>query len=343
MNEKQEIRYHLLFWGLFVGMDLYFEFLLGKYETFSLWLLLHKIGFFFLQALIFYWVYLGVAPYTIPQKRWLKLIGGIVISIFLFAGIRYVIEEVIIYQITGAHNYSDYSRRWLFYIYDNSYYAFRIILLSLVFYGVKYLLTVNQELHQLQLDKKQAELRVLKSQLSPHFLFNTLNSFYADALEVDLNLSNDILKLSEMLRYITYENDTEIVPLKGELTFLQHYIALFERRFDNKLYIESRFPENPGEYQIPSLLLIHFIENTFKHGILDDPLQPVWLDISIDNMYLKMEVKNAVKAGDNYDEKGIGYKNIRQRLDLIFGKTYTLNIDEEKNYFKVFLQFPLTR
>lgn len=193
------------------------------------------------------------------------------ILILVFAGLRYLLEEVILFEITGNHNYFGNSRRFTFYVYDNSFFATRILILSFAFYLVKRMLKTNQQLAQLEIEKKQAELQSLKSQLSPHFLFNTLNSLYSDLYDTSPKAGADILKLSEMLRYVTYENEHDEVLLKDEIQFLQNYIDLFQRRFDHEANIEVYFPKEIGSEKIPSLMLIHFVENAFKHGILSEP------------------------------------------------------------------------
>jgi len=342
MNKKQEIRYHIIFWVLFLLMEVFSDIVFKNAIEKPNEYLLHNLEFLVLQMGIFYLVYLKIAPKTIPVKKWAYLILALILCILLFAGLRYVLEEIVLYKITGFHNYYPNSLRPLFYIFDNSYYAFRIILLSLVFYFVKHQLKVNQQYNELKLEKKQAELQILKSQLSPHFLFNTLNSFYADALEVNSKLSDDILKLSEMLRYVTYQNE-EFVLLKDELNFLNNYIILFKRRFEGGLFIKSSYPEFTKPYKVPTLFLIHFIENAFKHGVLNDAKNPIQLHIEIIKEQLVFKIENAFKPQDNYDERGIGYKNITQRLQLMFGKDYQLKHFQKENKYFVELQLPLKK
>ncbi len=343
MNKKQEIQYHLIFWLLFVLMEVFSDIVFkNNLDSFNLYLL-HNIEFLLLQIGVFYLVYLWLAPKSIPQRKWGYLFLGLLGLLLLFAGMRYFLEEVILYSITGYHNYYPDSLRPLYYIFDNSYYAFRIFLLALVFYFVKFLLNTKQEINQLKLKKKQAELRALKSQLSPHFLFNTLNSFYADTLELSPKLSDDILKLSEMLRYITYEQKSEFVFLTDELRFLNNYISLFQRRFDNNLFIKKSFPKNTTDYKIPALLLLHFVENAFKHGVLDNKEQPVSLEMKIVGDELEFKINNFIKENENLDNQGIGYKNIKHRLDLLFKKNYQLKHFQKENRYFVCLKIPLRK
>src|SRR5690606_34151914 len=212
MTKKQEIGLHIIFWIVFLVMNELFvafvlkqSFLLSNRTT--IWSILQATTFATLQILIFYLNYSWICHKTIPKRKWKLFTLGLITLLLLFPAIRYGIEEVIIYNFTGQHNYSDGSRVLIYYLYDNSYFAIRIILLSTVFYLLKYLWNTNKKMSLLSLEKKQAELQVLKNQLSPHFLFNTLNSFYSQLFDTQPYIANDILKLSEMLRYVTYDNE----------------------------------------------------------------------------------------------------------------------------------------
>lgn len=342
MTKRQEIFLHLGFWILFIGMNILFEALNNNKSLPFLWSFLQEIGFSLLQILIFYINYLWICPKTIPHKKWTFLILGQIFLLFLFPALRHIIEEVIIFEITGNHNYNDGSRMNAFYIYDNSYYAIRIILLSMVLYFVKTVWNNTQKINELQLEKKQAELQNLKNQLSPHFLFNTLNSFYADLMDVQPKIADDVLKLSDMLRYVTYENENDKVYVKDEIQFIQNYIDLFSKRFDNKVSIEFKHSEINQNKQIPSLLLIHFVENALKHGIANNPEKPVKIELNTHNNRLTFSVENYFELNESYDESGIGYKNIRQRLDILFPKNHTLEIQETTDFYKIELNIPMS-
>lgn len=341
MTKRQEISVHLGFWTLFIGMNILFDILNHDIELPLLWTTLQQIGFILIQMIVFYINYLWICPKTIPQKKWVLLILGQIFLLFLFPGLRHIIEEIIIYEITGNHNYPEESRLTPYYVYDNSYYSVRIILFGLVFYFVKILWNNTQKINELQLEKKQAELQNLKNQLSPHFLFNTLNSFYADLMDLEPKMADDILKLSEMLRYVTYENESDHVYVKDEVQFIQNYLDLFSRRFDNQLAIEFEYLNIDQNVQIPSLLLIHFVENALKHGITNDSEKPVKIKLRTAENQLVFSVENYFKIHENYDESGIGYKNIRQRLNLLFPQKHSLDVMEKDDFYKVELNIPM--
>lgn len=341
MTKRREIQIHLGFWVLFIGMNFLFNILNPSDSLPKLWLNLHFIGFSLIQILIFYLNYSWICPKTIPHKKWGLLLGGQILLLFLFPTFRHIIEEVIIYKITGIHNYHEDSRLTQYYFYDNTFYAIRIILISLVFYFVKTVWNNNKRINELQLEKKQAELQNLKNQLSPHFLFNTLNSFYADLMDVQPKMADDILKLSDMLRYVTYETESDYVSLKDEIQFIKNYIDLFSRRFDNQLSIYFQHSEVDSLQQIPSLLLIHFVENALKHGITTDADKPINIQLKTIDKRLLFSVENYFKMSESYDETGIGYKNIRQRLELLFPENHTLKIEKSTDFYKVELNIPL--
>lgn len=198
-------------------------------------------------------------------------------------------------------------------------------------------------MNELLLQKKQAEIQNLKNKMSPHFLFNTLNSFYSDLMDKQPETAEDILKLSDMLRYITYENENDFVYLKDEIQFIRNYITLFSRRYENQLAVEFQVDEYESEAKIPSLLLINFVENTFKHGVITDSKRLVIFKIGTKDNYLNFISKNYFVNDKNYDENGIGIKNVRQRLDILYPGNYVLDIEEKQNLYEVKLQIPLIK
>lgn len=340
MDKRKEIAIHIGFWLILFGMTVYLG-LLTERDFTSLWDILQLGSFSLIQIIIFYLNYSWICKRTIPQKKWLLFIAGQIFLLLLFPTLRHIAEEVVIFKITGKHNYHIDSLLTIYYVYDNSYYAIRIILYSLVFFFLKDTWVTNQKMNDLVLQKKQAELQNLKSQLSPHFLFNTLNSFYADVMDTQPKIAEDILKLSDMLRYVTYENEEDQVYLKDEIKFIGNYIQLFSRRFDGNIHVNFKVENTIGMERIPSLLLIHFVENALKHGISSEAEQPITIQLAIRNNSLFFKVENHYIASENYDKTGIGYKNIRQRLNLLFPKSHVVNLNQTDDFYGVELQIPL--
>ena len=191
----------------------------------------------------------------------------------------------------------------------------------------------------LQQEKTAAELKVLKSQLNPHFLFNTLNNIYSLSLDNSPKTSESIGKLSEILDYVLYRCDSKFVPLSGEVTLLENYISLEKLRYDDRLIIT--FEKNiEKDIEIAPLILLSLIENAFKHGAGEDGGSPeINILLESTNKFFVFSIKNTVV--DSESEKStsaIGLKNIKKQLDLIYGKDYHLEINEQANHFKVTLK-----
>jgi hypothetical protein len=161
-----------MFWLLFVGLDQLLKSITIEKEFDSAWVIMQEIGFIALELFIFYINYLWICPSTIPKKKWRLFIAGQFGLIVLFPSIRFLLEEVLLYNITGYHNYDLRDLSAVYYLYDNSYFVIRILLFSIVGYFLKFLWNTSAQVNQLTLEKKQAELQALKNQLSPHFLFN---------------------------------------------------------------------------------------------------------------------------------------------------------------------------
>jgi len=227
-----------------------------------------------------------------------------------------------------------------------------IVFLAIAIKQVKRAFYINQEKDQLEKTKlitelklKEAELKLLKAQIHPHFLFNTLNNLYGLTLEKSDEAPDLVLRLSEILDYILYRCDEKRVLLSEEITNLKNYIEIEKIRYSEKLKLEMNFPAKTGQLQIAPLIILPFIENAFKHGVSKFPgIAHVKIKIETTDRILIFSVNNTknpvATANDNYS-KGIGLINVRKRLDLMYPEKYILNIDEQKETFSVNLTIEL--
>ena len=190
----------------------------------------------------------------------------------------------------------------------------------------------------------KTELSFLRSQISPHFMFNVLNNMLAMARLKSEQLEPTIIKLSSLMRYILYETDEETVSLKKETEYLQSYIDLQRQRIGNKVQLKVRMEIGEEAYCIPPMLLIPFIENAFKHGLsaISDPVIEVELHTSGSMLYFRVANK-FTKNPDEIKDKtsGIGLQNVKRRLNLLYGNRYSLLINDIDNWFTVSLQLNL--
>ncbi|UJH91708.1 histidine kinase [Antarcticibacterium sp. 1MA-6-2] len=170
-----------------------------------------------------------------------------------------------------------------------------------------------------QLKLKEQELNYLKLQVHPHFLFNTLNTLYGHALAKSEETPDMILKLSNLLDYLLYQTDKPLVSLGSEIEHIRDYIALEQMRFRNNLLIDINLPPEFENIDIAPMLLIPFVENSFKHGQLVDGKLRIAISLKTDEEELWFTIKNSVKSEKNFESKnGLGLKNLEKRLQLLY-------------------------
>lgn len=205
----------------------------------------------------------------------------------------------------------------------------------------------NRRLDKLEKEKLDAELSALKSQINPHFLFNSLHNLYSLALDKDEKTPDVILKLSEGMRYMLYETNEHFVPLEKEIQYLKNYIDLQKLRIDEKANIDLEISGTSIGLQIAPLLFIPFVENGFKHGIKGDTENAyiqIALDI-LDNGIISFKVENnkgEIDETENPNYKGVGLKNVKRRLELLYPEKYELKINDGIKHFLIELKLELS-
>lgn len=188
-----------------------------------------------------------------------------------------------------------------------------------------------------QLKLKEQELNYLKMQIHPHFLFNTLNTMYGFALKKADETPEMILKLSNLLDYLLYQVDKPFVSLNDEINHINDYIELEKMRFNDTLHINFETENILVDTKIAPMLLLPFVENSFKHGSLKKGILNVSIKLYCKKKSLFFEIKNTSTI-NAISENGIGLDNIKKRLDLLYKDQYTLTINNENGLFKVNLK-----
>lgn len=209
---------------------------------------------------------------------------------------------------------------------------------------------IRNELARNEADAVQlnTELRFLRSQINPHFLFNTLNNLFAMALkDGKSSLANRIATLSNMMRYMLYESTTDKVSLAKEIGCLQDYLLLYEMRYAvSEVDISFHYPEPAAiaAVQVAPMLLIPFLENAFKHGVAIGQRSYIAMAISVNARKLAFTCENidysAIKKLEE-EKGGIGLENVKRRLELIYPGRYTLQAGQQNEKYKVDLQINL--
>ncbi|WP_131535821.1 sensor histidine kinase [Pedobacter nototheniae] len=289
----------------------------------------------FIQIVEFYICFLWVYPKFLKRGKALQLIGGIIFTIAIFICMRYLLEEVLFLKWFGLHNYSDGTPIW-YYITDNIYFSLAFIVVPAAIYGAKLSFETERTNLKLKDEVVKSELAFLKSQINPHFLYNTLNYVYSLAIPVSDKLANAVLRLSDLMRYTLTDSPDGLVRLDKEVDYLESYIELFKMRFEPKFFVDFK-TEGISDQKVAALVLIPFVENAFKHGVINDEAQPVRITLTVQNKRLSFVVSNKISHAQKDHSSGVGLVNIHRRLDLIYPDKHELLISNNGNTYKTTL------
>ncbi len=196
-----------------------------------------------------------------------------------------------------------------------------------------------------ELKLKETELQLLKGQIHPHFLFNTLNNLYGLALEKSEQMPDAIIRLSGLLDALLYRSQTSLAPLKAELKLIEDYIALEKLRVEERLRLQWEVSENINSYELPPFLLFPFIENAFKHGFAQHT-ENLWLEVKaeIRQHQLCFSVANSLSLHSRPLQQpagGIGLQNVKRRLQLLYPNKHQLKVEQLPDKFTVRLLLQL--
>lgn len=350
MKWNKEFTYNLLFALILILVgetwDISVEMVFRKSPDVWSEINLGGILFFLTFNIAYFTVY--VINYLVFAPRFLKLnkvpqyIAAFLFMILCFAAVRFFLEEILSYHLFGTNNYNlNRDNIVVIYLMDSAGYTVRPCLFSSLIYLFFRYKEKTQQIHELKVQHQQAQMSMLQSQIGPHFLFNTLNGFYSDLYDKNPEEAKGILKLSQLLRYVTYEAKEGFMPLKKEIEFIKDYLYFYKKRFENHFYIDLIIEGEVKDQKIPSLILIHFVENVCKHGILDNPEKAASIHIKILAESLEIQTTNSKNPSEKYMDKGIGTENIKNRLELLFKDKYQLKYTSDDTSFKTFLRMPL--
>jgi len=322
---------HLLFWAAFLLLPLVF---IDAYED--------RIRFLrfwgyqiVLTAIYYYLNYLIFIPRILFRKK----LALYVLTLFLVLGLMMIVTH---FYREILHNLGIYKHR-------EEGFDWKVVFIPLypciLAFGISTFVRLTGqwmmgERHKQDLENEKliSELGFLKSQINPHFLFNTLNNICSLARKKSDETENALIKLSEIMRYMIDESKEDKVLLSKEIEYLNNYIELQRLRLSGKVKIEFTITGDPTTKMIDPLLLIPFVENAFKHGISyrEEPL--ISISLKIHDSGLDFHIENTVfrSNGDRLpDEPGIGLRNVRRRLDLLYPEKHDLRITEDGEKFRV--------
>jgi len=335
-NVAKTVLLHLLFW---MAIVFYFAWGFGFTTRGPRIALLNAM--FFLPGhmiMVYPLLYFLVPKYLLKNKIWHFIVGfGILV---LICAIYAMLTQISINAVDRFAGVSISSGRNVLPFIHVGGIAASIKLLKYWYLQRKRTIEAEQQ-------RTVAELKLLKAQLHPHFLFNTLNNLYSHTLEFSPKSPEIVLKLSALLRFMIYESNASRIPLSKELELLQDYISLEQLRYGDRLDMSVSITGEIERYQIAPLLLLPFLENAFKHGT-SKQIDQCWisLNVSMEGNFLGFKLLNSIdpNAGtDNLEHKGIGLDNVKRRLQLLYKDNYRFETVKMDEVFVVNLGLPLEK
>jgi len=299
-------------------------------------------GFYFSWIMNFSWValfyfnaYVLIPRYIYKKKYWQFTVSQL---------LTFSVLLVYVYLLMNVYfKPSHYNSRTIFF--NFLIYLF-IFALSTAYQLIKDKINSDKLVQEKQNEVLKTELSLLRSQVSPHFMFNVLNNMVSLARKQSDLLEPSLIKLSSLMRYMLYEADEEKVSIEKEMDYLQSYIDLQQQRFGKKVQVKVHMQTMDDQYRIEPMLLIPFVENAFKHGtgMIEDA--QIDIDLEVEKLVLRFTVSNKYNpASEEIKDKtsGIGLTNVKRRLNLLYGKNHTLEITKDNNWFVVALRINLTQ
>jgi len=280
-------------------------------------------------------------------------------AILLMLFMAFLVLHYFIYYLIGLHNANQNTRAGVPFVRTAIEVKIKAVLFQVIFnlatvVGIAIIIKLmkhwwhkQKETAQVIKEKATAELQLLKAQVHPHFLFNSLNNIYSFTLEGSPKAPGMIQKLLNLLHYMLHECIQPLVPIETELRMINNYISLEIVRYGDRLKIDLQLPQSV-DAQIAPLLLIPFVENSFKHGtskMLEKPY--ILLSISILDNTLYFKLINSKPPGSEetvpHGTGGLGLKNVKKRLDLLYPATHELQLFNEPTTYTVLLKIILTQ
>ncbi|MBC7892495.1 MAG: histidine kinase [Sphingobacteriaceae bacterium] len=328
MPLRRKITLHAALWLLLFGI-LIFDHVIDEAgrTPFRLALVL-EISFLGRLVLFAYFNY-GLLRWGLKPGRYPWLVLSLLGSLLAAVAVRYLVEERFL-GLWGMNNYFSDTTFW-HYVGDNvSYYSLPPFLMAFLFKAIDEF--VFRE--QIQREKLTTELLFLKSQVNPHFLFNTLNNIYALTLAKSDAAPGAVLKLAELMRYMLYEASGETVELAGEVRYLQSFVELQRMRYHGETFVDFEVHGQLNGQRIAPLLLIPFVENAFKHGDVQNPASPLRIRVAVHQHDLSVEVENRKKGGNKDELGGVGLGNVRRRLALLYPQRHSLDVQDGRDHYR---------
>lgn len=336
--KQKTILYHLGGWLLVIAYDLINIWRDGGKNA-SVSMLL-QFSFCLSMIGVFYYCFLFVYPRFFKKGKTLQFILALLLVPVVFSTTRYLLEQVLYPLLFGVSNYDGPINPWA-YLLDNLYYGVPVTVVSAAIWSAQQAFNQQQENKSLREEMIQAELAFLKTQINPHFLYNTLNYIYSLAYPVSEKLGNAVIKLSQLMRYMLTESAGTDVDLQKEVDYIENYISIYQLRFEDTFFVDFKQEGDIAGKRVAALLLVPFVENAFKHGVVNDPDRPIRIRLKVVGDRVMFTVSNQISRGQKDHSTGVGLPNIRRRMQLIYPGRHELLIADNGQTYKATLNINL--
>lgn len=343
--EDHIIFYHTLFWLSYFAFNIIRW---GIYYDDYVYSIKSNLVEFPLHMALAYFTLYFLMPKLLPKKVPLFILG-----VFAATLIITLLRIVITYELVTTEVFKESGREedlfgfnYIAAVFVGQLYVLGVV--SAIKIGIDYLKFRNKA-SALRKTQLETELAYLKSQIQPHFFFNTLNNLYSLTLDKSDKAPETVIKLSDLMSYVIYDSAKSLVSLEDEINHIRTYIDLERLRYGNRLDLKLSVQGDIDHIQVPPLLFIPYIENAFKHGgSTRDQVIPIDIQFKAEDQELKFNCKNNISKEEDIHKKllekshyGIGMKNTERRLNLRYGNQYQLEVKDHEGVFKVELKIPI--
>ncbi len=347
IQDTRRIGLHILFWILFISYEV------SNYgwsnTRYFHWNATHELWTDLPMMIVIVYVNLY---WLMPKFLYPKKYVAYIFSLFFILLLGGLYARYMGYRIwtpwDKTHNYQDYleAPKQFFIpirIIRNTINFYPLVALTMLIKVLRNSYRNEKYLRETDAEKHRAELSFLKAQIHPHFFFNTLSSLYALILKKSDKSAGVVMTLSGLMRYMLYESNAEMVLLEDEINYLKNYISIEELRFGDRLDLSFQYSGNIQGKLIAPLVLLPFVENAFKHS-LNNETQKAWItiDIKVTGNELFFKTENSYqKINSKIDHEGMGLKNVKKRLHLVYPGKHSLVIKDGEVFFITDLKMQL--
>ncbi|CAA9197852.1 sensor histidine kinase [Flavobacterium collinsii] len=334
LSKRVEVFIHIIYW-LLMG---YFTFVKNLIQSKNFIPDLFLSTYMIVFVLTFYFHYFVVMKLVFKSFQWKRFFVGVLVSYLFFTGSRWLLEQVISDVLFHRINYTNPT--FFKYMEDNLHYSSMPVILSSLLWFVIYFIRLLEYNQVILEENKNTEIKFLKAQINPHFIFNTLNNIYSMVyFQSDKSLAA-IEKLSQIMRFTTYESQKEKIKLADEIEYIKAYIELEQLRHQESAFIDFRIETENISEEIPPYILSPLIENALKHGVTSNE-KPIIIELRLEDQKLNFKVINDIAIQKKDKLGGIGLSNLRKRLEIHYPQKHQIKVVNQNNQFTAELEIEL--